>query len=617
MSSNRKLDVKAIVSVDGEKVNYVSLKISQAMGEHHDFELLLDHKTFDTLFFKSPDKQLTLIHSKVICDLQHGDDSGKAYVFSGLVTNVRMIAQDGHHGGVLLAGKSKTIELERGEMMQTYSNTNLKLILEEVTGSTLSLDADIKPAWKSDIDFAIQCGESDWHFLRRLCRQYNERYFYTGLDLYVGPYPEFPVVPLKYDLELRSLEIGSRLVSNTFSTYYYKRDDHTTLKQDSPPDIEGATGWLQQISGRADRLNMGRKPNVPVSACVPDMGSLIDVVKAQKVSAGSEMLYIRGECKTCDVNIGRLVDVTFPKNMGGAGMGLYRVYKVCHHFEQNGKYTCTFEAVPADLESLYMPEVSIPTPYPIEAEIYDNDDPKGLGRVKVKFPFDKRQCDAWIPVMSLDAGGNGLGKGPASRGFTFIPELKDSVLVSFLNPQQLAQPYVTGSMFHGGNAVNLGGGKGNHIKTILTRSEHLVEFNDDEKGHWGITIKDKDGNVVNLDTKGKNINITAPETVTITAKNVVINAEENISSSAGNNISESAGDSITEIAGRDIIQSAKKNILETADNKTEMVKKDYTRSSKKSDVYAKEINMTSSKENMLLQSAKTVKINSNEKTNLF
>ena len=155
MSNNRKLAVKAIVTVDGEKVNYVSLQIDQAMGEHHDFELLLDHTTFDTLFFKSPEKQLELIHSKVICDLQHGDDSGKAYVFSGLITNVRMIAEDGHHGGVLLVGKSKTIDLERGRIMQTYSNTNLKLILEEVTGNTLTLDTAIKPAWKSDIDFAV------------------------------------------------------------------------------------------------------------------------------------------------------------------------------------------------------------------------------------------------------------------------------------------------------------------------------------------------------------------------------------------------------------------------------------------------------------------------------
>lgn len=519
MSSNRKLDVKAIVSVDGEKVNYVSLKISQAMGEHHDFELLLDHKTLDTLFFKSPEKQLTLIHSKVICDLQHGDDSGKAYVFSGLVTNVRMIARDGHHGGVLLAGKSKTIDLERGKMMQTYSNTNLKLILDEVTGSSLCLDADIQPAWKSDIDFAIQCGESDWDFLRRLCRQYNERYFYTGLDLYVGPYPEFPVVPLEYDVELRSLEIGSRLVANKFTNYYYKRDDHTFLKQDSPADIEGATDWLQQISGRADRLNMGRKPNVPAEAWMPDMGSLIQATQARKVSAGSEMLYIRGECKTCDVNIGRLVDVTFPKSMGGAGVGLYRVYKVCHQFDEAGRYTCTFEAVPADLESLYMPEVPIPTPYPIEAEVFDSDDPKGLGRVKVRFPFDKRQCDAWIPVMSLDAGGNGKGKGPASRGFCFLPEDGDSVLVSFLNPQQLAQPYVMGSMFHGANAVNLGGGKGNHIKTIRDKSGSEVVMNDKD---GSIKLFSLVGNsTVLIDGKG-NISLSTPNTITLSSKDLVL-----------------------------------------------------------------------------------------------
>ena len=505
---------------------------------------------------------MQLIDAKVICDLQNGDDAGKAYTFSGLVTNARMIAEDGMHGGVLLTGKSKTIQLERGEMFQTFSNTNLKLILEEVTDGTLSCDCDIKPAWTADIDFAIQAGESDFKFMQRLCNQYNERYFYTGLDLYVGPYPEFPVTKLKYDIELRSLEIGSRMVPNQFTNYYYKRDDHTYLKQDSPSDIEGATSWLQQVSGRNDRLNMSRKPNVPVSAYVPDMGSLIEATKARKVSAGSEMLYVRGETKTVDVLIGRLVDISFPGSLGGTSFGLFRVYKVCHHFQQNGRYVGTFEAVPADLESLYMPNVPVPTPYPIEAEVYDNDDPKGLGRIKVKFPFDKRQCDTWIPVMSNNAGGNGLGKGPASRGFVFIPEEKDSVLVSFLNPQQLSQPFVMGSMFHGANAVLLGGGKGNNIKTIRTRSEHLVEFNDDKKGEWGITLQDINDDCIRFDTKGKNIMIHAPENLILTAKNILISAEENVKINTGDDIMENAGKNISESAGETYtLQSKNKNTI--------------------------------------------------------
>ncbi|MCL1932775.1 MAG: phage baseplate assembly protein V [Candidatus Azobacteroides sp.] len=574
---DKKLGVKAIASVDGEQVLCKSLKISQTMGEHHDFELLLDHKTIDAGFFNSPDKYLKLAHAKVVCDLQNGNDGGSAYVFSGVVTNVRMIAEDGVHGGVLLIGKSNTIELERGEMMQTYSDTNLKLILEEITGGTLNLDSVIKPAWKADINFAIQCGESDWRFLQRICKQFNERILYTGMDLYIGPYPEFPVVPLKYDMELRSLEIGSRLLPNQFTNYYYKRDEHLMLVQDSPGNIEGATNYLNQISGRSDRLNAGgRKPNVPVAADVPDMGSLKEAVKFKKVATGSRMLYIRGECKTADVKIGRLIDISFPKNMSGGISGLYRVFSVVHELDEAGRYKCLFEAVPADLEHLAMPEVPLPTPYPIEAEVTDNFDPLGLGRVKVKFPFDKKICNAWMPVMSSDAGGNGYGKGPVSRGFCFIPEIRDSVLVSFLNPQQLAQPFVMGSMFHGKNAENLGGGDGNHVKFIRTRSKHLLEFNDDLSGAWGIRIKDDCGNLIHISTKDKSIEITAPENIRISAKNIDLYAKENIRMSAGEDMIESAGKNKTESVGETHVLSAKNQNTFIEQNKRTQVKKNLT-----------------------------------------
>jgi len=98
MLNIRKPEVKAIVSINGDTTDFVSLKIDQVMGDHHDFELVLDHKTFDGMFFDSPEKKLTLSHSKVIIDLQHGDDEGNAYVFAGLVTRVRMLAEDGMHG---------------------------------------------------------------------------------------------------------------------------------------------------------------------------------------------------------------------------------------------------------------------------------------------------------------------------------------------------------------------------------------------------------------------------------------------------------------------------------------------------------------------------------------
>lgn len=541
MASDRKLEVKAIISIDGEKVNYKSLKIHQVMGDHHDFELLLDHKTFDEKFFDSPEQKLTLAYSKVIIDLMHGEDEGNAYVFVGLVENVRMIAEDGLHGGVLLKGRSTTIELDRGEFMQSYSNTNLKLILEEITKGTLNMTKVIKPAWTHDIDFAIQYRESDWAFLRRICHQYNERYYFTGLDLQIGPHPEFPVVPLKYDLELRSLEVGSRLIPNQYTNYYYKRDEHITLKQDSPSSIDGATGWLQQVSSLSDKVNMSRKPNVPTPAYVQDMAGLIDATKRQKVANGAKMLYIRGECKTCDVRIGRLVQVDLPKSMGGTDIGLYRVYQVTHELDEVRRYRCTFEAIPADLEYLPTPEVAIPNVNPVECEVWDNEDPKGIGRIKVKFPFDPRPCASWISCMIPDAGGNGKGLGPVNRGYTFIPEVADSILIGFLDPQQLSQPFVMGSMYHAKNSEGRGGVK-NNIKTIITRSKHMIQL-DDTEGKEGITIIDKHKNLVYIDTAHNNITITAnnnmtlnaTETMTLNARNLNINVDQHMKENIGEN----------------------------------------------------------------------------------
>lgn len=608
MESIRKPEVKAIVSVDRELVPFISLKLHQEMSAHHYFELLLDHRSFDPDFFKDPEKRLKLVNSKVIIDLQHGDDAGKAYVFSGIVTRVNLVARDGLHGLLLLEGASNTIELERGLRSQSYSKTDLNTILREVTSGCPNLTCEIMPAWKADIDFSLQFMESDWTYLSRICKAMNERYYYTGLDLYVGPHPEFPVVNLVYDEELMTFEMCSQLRANQFSEYYYQRETHSTLRQDSPTDINGAGSTLQQIGKKMDRLTTYRKSNHPVAGYVPDMGSLIEQSERRKVSTAAEMMYVRGKAKTCDIRIGRLLSIRLAKTAGGTDMGTYRVYKVVHELDENGRFFCEFEAIPADLEYLPTPEVPVPTPNPIECEVIRNEDPLGMGRVQVFWPFDERPCSAWIPLMTPDAGGNGAGLGPFSRGYSFVCEKGDSVLVSFLD-RDLFHPFVMGSMFHGKNAKLIGGGVGNHVKTITDKSGGQIILNTDEGGAWGITIHDRNGNTINLDTKGKSINIIAPETITLDANNIYINARQNIVSTAGTNLQNSAGN--------DILQSANRNIVENSKDRKEVASGEYVRDARKSDIYANEININSTKEDMTVLSAKEIHWNSAEKSNLF
>jgi hypothetical protein len=66
---------------------------------------------------------------------------------------------------------------------------------------------------------------------------------------------------------------------------------------------------------------------------------------------------------------------------------------------------------------------------------------------------------------------------------------------------------------------------------------HVIEFNDKESDGWGITIKDYNGNIINLDTKGKNITITAPATMTLNATDLNVNVSNsiNVQSTGANN----------------------------------------------------------------------------------
>ncbi len=73
------------------------------------------------------------------------------------------------------------------------------------------------------------------------------------------------------------------------------------------------------------------------------------------------------------------------------------------------------------------------------AEVTDLDDIKGLGRVKVKFPWLSEQVDsAWARIATAWAGG--------SRGTYLLPEVGDEVVVAFRHGN-LKHPYILGFLW--------------------------------------------------------------------------------------------------------------------------------------------------------------------------
>ena len=113
----------------------------------------------------------------------------------------------------------------------------------------------------------------------------------------------------------------------------------------------------------------------------------------------------------------------------------------------------------------------------------------------------QQQTD-WIRVMTPDAGG------PSNRGFVFIPEVGDYVMLGF-RYNDPNRPFVIGSVFNG--TTGAGGGSGNNSKTIKTKSGSTIAFQEDKKS---ITITDGAGNSVALDGAG-NISVSSSASISL------------------------------------------------------------------------------------------------------
>ncbi len=172
--------------------------------------------------------------------------------------------------------------------------------------------------------------------------------------------------------------------------------------------------------------------------------------------------------------------------------------------------------------------------------VTNNQDPEGLGRVKIRFPWlsDDNETD-WVRIATLMAGGG--------RGSFFLPEVEDEVLVAFEHGD-INHPYVIGALWNGVDKPPETNRDGqNNIRKIKSRSGHEFIFNDDntamqEKieihtnsghkivlddsaGQEKIEIVDKTGsNKINIDSVQNSITIESALQLKIKATIVEIEA---------------------------------------------------------------------------------------------
>jgi uncharacterized protein involved in type VI secretion and phage assembly len=280
------------------------------------------------------------------------------------------------------------------------------------------------------------------------------------------------------------------------------------VKRD-PTQLPISPAGLKQISkgagGRSQRVI-----DVPVSSFLEAKAIADSILRKQQVTAvaGSGTCLgdpaIRAGAKLELSGIGRFA-------------GSYFITRVTHTIGESGYWT-SFEV---NTDASTGPDSPDALGFPSGHErrgalsvvvglVLDNQDPNGLGRVKINLPgLSEDETGHWARVVSPMAGGG--------RGVFFLPEKNDEVLVAF-EQGDITRPYVLGALWNGKDKPPESNADGqNNLRLIKSRSGHLIRL-DDTAGAEKIEIIDKSGeNRVTVDTISNTISIKSAQDVVIEA----------------------------------------------------------------------------------------------------
>ncbi|RZJ37473.1 MAG: Vgr family protein, partial [Chryseobacterium sp.] len=469
---------------------------------------------------------------------------------------------------------SPTILLDGAPHIQSFGGSqavNMGIIAEEVIKQGLDksrFDIRIDTNDYSQIIYSSQYDETHYNYLARMAEAYGEQFYYDGEVLHFGKLPpQNQPIKLTYGSSASDIKVELKAVHTKPQFYGYNSSKHEKLTSGATP--------IQHVGDLAKTAYQHNETiyKTPSLRVAPIKATThLDVEYSQKSTSGSEavnVFTISGSTTVPFLHPGCAVDIEMRKPDTNETSYFTRIMvtETTHEIDTIGHYSGTFQGIASDTGFLPKPEFTTPKAEPQIATVISNTDPEGQGRVQVRFDWQTNDTTNFIRMMSPDAGGT--DQITQNRGYVAIPEVGDQVMVNFVHNHP-DRPFVMGGMFHGG--IGLGGGISNQVKSIQTRSGHRIVFTEDES----IIITDKSGNEIHLDTKGSNINITAPETINIKCKNFNINVTENMNTIVGINKSNMVGMNITETAGANIWQNASLNYNLNATNIMNMASENFT-----------------------------------------
>ena len=371
---------------------------------------------------------------------------------------------------------------------------------------------------KESKDYICQYEESDFNFIRRLARQYQEWMYYDGTKLIFGkPRKLADPVRLEYGTTLSSLDIGLQTLARSEQVFSYHSGAGREMQR-MTPDLAYGHDKLSSEAFRAS-LGMFSKPARQHALLrISDETELINYMGRKQAAETAETHYITAESQVPTLRVGSVISLysSFLERVGDISkesLGNFIIIEITHEVSQGSYYENRFKAIPATIKALPSPKVRMPLAETQMVTVLSNTDPDGKGRVRMNWQTDGMRT-SWVRVMTPDGGSSKDVR--SNRGFVFIPEVGDQVLLGFRHGDP-TRPYVMGSLFNGTTGGD--GGQGNNCKSLTTRSGSSLKL-DDSKG--SVTLHDKGGVSMNFDGGGNQTLATKASATTTVGKDASV-----------------------------------------------------------------------------------------------
>lgn len=474
------------------------------------------------------------------------------FEFVGIIESVEAVrgleeAANGQDNIIRITASSTTLLLESGKDTQSYENQNLQSIINaatnEYTTKGNSRNIIIEPNFKESIPYTVQYKETDFEFICRLAKRYGEWLYYDGRDLQFGAKPgkgdQYHKLFLYEGLSRFNFSMKIRTQKHTLVAY--DAQDAQANQDSFGNDKDKITDPHLKKAVEASGNILTKNAASPIDVSTEDKETDLKRILELKGKHALNTLFVSGASNEHKITLGSVVEISNKNQQTGnyEPYGSYRITSIIHIFGENGRseYKNEFEAVPVDIQVPdYFDETAIPLAGDQFAIVRDNNDTKGLGRVRVQFPWQtKNDKTPWIRIATPHAG--------AGKGFYFIPEKGEEVVVGF-EGGNAENPYVIGTRYNGKQKTPVNDPS---QKIIQTRSGNKIVLNDADgsvsiyDGASAASKGELDSSFIKMDGAG-NIEVQADKQITFSvlgkkAASITINEEGNIILNAENQIS--------------------------------------------------------------------------------